>query len=89
MSAIKLLIINPNSSQSITDALKRSLTSASNSVSLTFFTGPSDAPRGISDDVTARQSTECAMRVLVGHEPDGVGPKLESYDGILVCCCEL
>lgn len=95
MAKIRLLLINPNSSASITAALRRGLAGrrADDRVELEYFTGPPDAPRGISDAETARRSSECAWRELVGDEepagPGGLGKGLVGFDGFLVCCCKV
>ncbi|WRT69219.1 uncharacterized protein IL334_006203 [Kwoniella shivajii] len=81
--SFNLLIINPNSSSSITAALSASLSPhCPPNVTLTFF-NPSTGPKGISDPITAEQSTQACLSELTG--PDPTHP-IDKYDGVLVCC---
>ncbi|WVQ81390.1 hypothetical protein IAT38_003514 [Cryptococcus sp. DSM 104549] len=78
-----LLIINPNSSSSITAALSASLSpSCPPNTTLTFF-NPTTGPAGISDLITAQQSTEACLAELTG---ESAVHKLNAFDGVLVCC---
>lgn len=78
MAKASLLVINPNSSEVITDALRRSL-SAPPDTELHFMTGPSDAPPSINDPPTSIQSAHTTFRALQPLEE-------KPYDGYLICC---
>lgn len=81
---MSILIINPNSSKSITDGLRASLDPIKPArVQLDYFTAPSSAPTGISDFVTAVQTAYICFEQL---KVDGA---FEKHDGILICCCKL
>jgi len=78
--AKKLLLINPNSSQVVTDGIKASfekyILPSSISVSLSYFTCPPSGPPSIDDHVTSVLSASlCFLELL--H-------LLEEYDGFLV-----
>ncbi|GAA5971381.1 hypothetical protein JCM11641_008330 [Rhodosporidiobolus odoratus] len=80
MSA-RLLIINPNSTESITDGLRAALDPyCPPGMSLTYFTAPSQAPTGISDFRTGILTAAVCFEEL---EKSGA---LVTYDGFLVCC---
>ncbi|GAA5830592.1 hypothetical protein JCM11251_002525 [Rhodosporidiobolus azoricus] len=77
----RLLIINPNSTESITDGLRDALDPyCPPGVELSYFTGPNHAPTGISDFVTGIQTAAICFEEL---EKEGA---LGKYDGFLVCC---
>ncbi len=71
------LIINPNSSKSVTDNLEEILPVPPNTT-LKFYTGPPNAPPEIDGPETSRQSTEACFPDLRDHYMD--------HDGFLVCC---
>lgn len=81
-SPIKILIFNPNSSQSITDGLQNSLVALTeNNVQLTFLTGPKSSPESINDAITSIQSAhECFQMVKSQYN------SCSDFDAILVCC---
>jgi Asp/Glu/hydantoin racemase len=80
---IRLLILNPNSSSSITSALFAALSPHTPpGVTLTFH-NPSTGPPGIHDAVTAQQSTDACLSELTGASPT---LDLEDFDGVLVSC---
>ena len=81
-TGIKLLIINPNSSGSVTDGLKSILKSPPG-VNLTFYNPAPNtgAPPSINDISTGVAS---AQACIVDLEKKGA---IEEYDGFLVCCC--
>ncbi|KAG2732963.1 hypothetical protein G9P44_003953 [Scheffersomyces stipitis] len=75
---MKLLVINPNSSEKVTENLSKTVSSPEG-VELVFYTGPESAPREIVP------STSCASEQAV--LPDLVSKgAIEIYDGFLVCC---
>ncbi|CCH41151.1 Glutamate racemase [Wickerhamomyces ciferrii] len=71
------LIINPNSSKSVTDNLK-DLLPIPPKTKLEFYTGPSTAPPEIDGPETSRQSTEACFPDLRDNHM--------KHDGYLVCC---
>lgn len=81
--SIRILIINPNSSSVITDGLRASLTSVPPDVELSFYTGPTSSPSAITDITTAVLSASACWEDIQARD------LLKSYDGFLVCCCEL
>ncbi|KAK0435206.1 Asp/Glu/hydantoin racemase [Armillaria borealis] len=79
MAPASILVINPNSSQLITDGLAETLV-APPEAKLTFYTAPSHAPPSINDIVTANlTATACFQDILEKQ-------LLEKHDGFLVCC---
>ena len=78
---ITLLVINPNSSQSVTDGLK-SVLQPPPSVILEFYTAPSNAPDSIMDLTTGVLSGAVCFEHMKSKE------LLDRYDGYLVCCCK-
>jgi len=80
---ISLLIINPNSSKSITDGLKLALTPLTPpATKLTFYTAPNTAPSAISDLTTGMQSANACYDDIITQD------LISRHDGFLVCCCE-
>lgn len=79
-----ILVINPNSSKSITDGLQSALEAlCPAAVKLEFYTAPSYAPAAISDFRTMNTtSTHCYEDLLKRGA-------FQRYDAFLVCCCEL
>ncbi|KAJ3573117.1 hypothetical protein NP233_g2632 [Leucocoprinus birnbaumii] len=76
-----LLIINPNSSQSITDGLAEALTALTPpGTELTFYTAPKNAPPAIIDLTTGVQSANVCFEDILNR---GL---LDDHDGFLVCC---
>ncbi|KAL5529285.1 hypothetical protein ACEPAG_5270 [Sanghuangporus baumii] len=76
-----LLIINPNSSKSVTDGLRTSLDPfAPPGTCLSYFTAPSPAPTAISDTITANLTATYCYQDLIDRNA------FEQYDGFLVCC---
>lgn len=73
---IRLLVINPNTSDSITRALKRAIgSSIPADVNVTFFT-PSTGVPSINDDETAAISSSACLREI----------DASNCNGMLVCC---
>ncbi|THH04500.1 hypothetical protein EW146_g10160 [Bondarzewia mesenterica] len=79
MSIARILVINPNSSASVTDGMKAVLV-APPQTSLTFYTAPTDSPPSI-DNATAASfsATICFTDIHSQH-------RLDFFDGFLVCC---
>ncbi|WWC70503.1 uncharacterized protein I206_104454 [Kwoniella pini CBS 10737] len=77
-TSTSILVVNPNSSFSITRAIKQSLEPhIPLGVTAEFF-NPSTGPAGISDPATAQSSCEACMEELPGL--------VDKYDGVLVAC---
>lgn len=83
MAEVHLLVINPNSSESITKGLQASLEPFTPpGVRLSYFTAPSHAPKAIINAVTAIQTAAFCYEALLESGA------LSKYDGFLVCCCK-
>lgn len=76
--SLGLLIINPNSSKSVTDNLEFILTAPPHTT-LTFYTGPPNAPPEIIDYETSLSSANACF-------PELRDSYINKYDGFLVCC---
>ncbi|KAJ3516542.1 hypothetical protein NLJ89_g1059 [Agrocybe chaxingu] len=76
---ITLLVINPNSSESVTDGLQDVLVPPPGVV-LEFYTGPGNAPAQIMDTTTGVLSAARCFEDMVSEH------LVEKYDGFLVCC---
>lgn len=79
-SSRSILVINPNSSKSMTEALYPIIEPviSSSSVSVQYFTGPPKCPPSINDQETAELSAEVCLPILL--------PELTEHDGFLVAC---
>ena len=75
-----ILVINPNSSESVTSGLRDTL-SPPPDTTLTFYTAPSHAPPSINDLTTANLTATACFKDI---RAKGL---VELYDGFLVCCC--
>ncbi|KAM0746365.1 hypothetical protein T439DRAFT_319029 [Meredithblackwellia eburnea MCA 4105] len=81
MSAIKILVINPNSSKSITNGLQEALDPVCPpGVELSYYTAPAHAPPSINDFQTATLTAVACYQDILEKK------LTESYDGFLVCC---
>ncbi|KZS97059.1 hypothetical protein SISNIDRAFT_437020 [Sistotremastrum niveocremeum HHB9708] len=79
--AVRILVVNPNSSQSITDCISSILSEYGTSdLSINFFTGPEGAPPAINDDETSVQSTAACLPLLLESHA------LETYSAFLIAC---
>lgn len=75
---MRILIINPNSSQKVTNDIKSVI--SSDTIDFEFYTAPSSAPAEIDNDDTAKLSESVVLPdLLAGHY-------LERFDGFLVGC---
>ena len=80
--SVSLLIVNPNSSQSVTDGLESSLRPYTPpGVTLTFYTGPKESPLSINNITDEILSSAVCFKDL---QERGL---LDKYDGFLICCC--
>lgn len=78
-----LLVINPNSSQSITAGLRECLEPLKQAdVELSYFTAPAQAPIAIVDTITANQTATYCYDELIRSGATG------QYDAFLICCCK-
>lgn len=78
-----LLIINPNSSRSITDGLIDALTPLTPlGTKLVFYTAPNTAPSAITDSTTGIQSANSCYNDIITQD------LINRHDGFLVCCCK-
>jgi len=76
---MSILVINPNSSQKVTDNLEKILV-APPGIELAFYTGPPEAPKEIDGERTLRLSEKAVL-------PDLLKKNLHTkYLGYLVCC---
>lgn len=78
--SVALLVINPNSTASVTDGL-RAILPPPPGVTLDFYTAPPTAPPAISDATTGVLSAAACFADISAR---GL---LDAYDGFLVCCC--
>ncbi|GAA5976706.1 hypothetical protein JCM10908_005602 [Rhodotorula pacifica] len=78
----RLLVINPNSTEAITDGLRESLETVQlpDEFVVGYYTAPAHAPTGISNFVTGIQTAASCFEAL---REEGA---FETYDGFLVCC---
>ncbi|QPG75417.1 hypothetical protein FOA43_002771 [Brettanomyces nanus] len=77
----RLLILNPNSSETITSTMATLVAHPSPGCELTFMTAPPDAPASINNPQEGMQSAAACMR-LFRSDPR----KYLCYDGYLICC---
>lgn len=83
MAEVNLLVINPNSSESITNGLQASLGPLTPpGARLSYFTAPPHAPKAIINTVTAIQTAAFCYEALLESGA------LSKYDGFLICCCK-
>lgn len=79
----RILILNPNSSESMTAAVADALRAYSGPSELTFATGPPECPAEINGPETAELSARGCWRLL----GDAAGPLYHGrFDGIVVAC---
>lgn len=84
---MKILVINPNSSASMTDSVAKALGGNGNAngivYDIVFATGPGDSPPEINDEKTAVQSAESCWKVL----GDSRNPLYyANFHGIVIAC---
>lgn len=80
--SLTLLIINPNSSRSVTEGLEDVLRPPPG-IKLEYYTAPSSAPDSIMDITTGVLSGATCFEDL---RSKGL---IDIYDGFLVCCCNV
>ncbi|KAI2625047.1 Asp/Glu/hydantoin racemase [Hypoxylon sp. NC1633] len=79
----KILVLNPNSSQDMTDGLNAVIDSVDlqYSTEIYTYTGPSEAPSSINDGNDLEQSTKAVLNDTLRQNPDCL-----DYDGVVVAC---
>ncbi|KAI1371106.1 Asp/Glu/hydantoin racemase [Hypoxylon crocopeplum] len=79
----KILVLNPNSSQAMTDGMKTVIDAVDlpYSSEVYTYTGPPEAPSSINDGKDLEQSTEAVLNHIWRAHPDGL-----DYDGVVVAC---
>ncbi|CAE6474098.1 unnamed protein product [Rhizoctonia solani] len=78
----KILVINPNSSQSMTESLVKMFQTSPPPahVTLSFFTGPTECPKSIDDEKGCHASAAACLSLLLP------GVHAHEYDAYLVAC---
>ncbi|CAE6443962.1 unnamed protein product [Rhizoctonia solani] len=78
----KILVINPNSSQSMTESLVTMFQTSPPPahITLSFFTGPADCPKSIDDEEGCHASAKACLSLLLPSVHTQV------YDAYLVAC---
>ncbi|KAH7634101.1 Asp/Glu/hydantoin racemase [Sordaria sp. MPI-SDFR-AT-0083] len=82
---IRILILNPNSSQSMTEGMKKAISSLNlpDTIKIDYYTAPT-GPASINDGDDVQKS---AQEVLKDLSPNGQNSQLlQSNDAVLVCC---
>ncbi|KAF9880666.1 hydantoin racemase [Colletotrichum karsti] len=90
---IKILVINPNSSEDMTRGMEKAIQGMplhdadlsflfrlAQSLEIHTYTAPSGSPASINDDTDIKLSTEVVLKDLASSE------ELEKFDGVLVAC---
>lgn len=84
---LDLLVINPNSSRSMTEEIARSIAAVESfrafAFRATYLTGPAGAPAQIDGEETSRQSSEACLPLLLDSRSEY---HFQRFDGILVAC---
>ncbi|KAI0440425.1 hydantoin racemase [Xylaria telfairii] len=77
----KILLLNPNSSSSMTDGMKTAIESVNlpQSTEIYTYTAPPDSPASINDEADIKQSTDAVLADLETITS-------QRYDGIVVAC---
>ncbi|CCK70058.1 Dcg1p KNAG_0D03100 [Huiozyma naganishii CBS 8797] len=89
MSQIHILVVNPNSSESMTHEVEQNIRALfkkelnSKSLALTFATGPASAPLQIDGKESSLRSAEACLPMLTDA---GSVYFYNKYDGVLVAC---
>ncbi|KIW68246.1 hypothetical protein PV04_04203 [Phialophora macrospora] len=82
----QILLINPNSTRSMTEAMLHSLRpNVPSNVELTGYTAPYPAPTAIESTTDAIMSTEAVLRDLAKHAAPN-GETVQNFDGMIVAC---
>ncbi|KAI9881317.1 MAG: hypothetical protein M1823_006668, partial [Watsoniomyces obsoletus] len=82
----QILLINPNSTRSMTDAmLVHARPSLPSGIELTGYTAPYPAPTAIESVTDAIMSTEAVLRDLAKYAASN-GETVQNFDGMIVAC---
>lgn len=83
-----LLVVNPNSTRSMTDALRANVPEyfKEQGVTFTYFTGPASAPPQIDGPESSRESTDACLPPLTEHDAASGLPYFDTFDGVLIAC---
>ncbi|KAK3388256.1 Asp/Glu/hydantoin racemase [Sordaria brevicollis] len=81
---IKILILNPNSSASMTEGMQKSISTLNlpDNITLTYYTAPSSSPASINDGADVQLSASVVLNDL-GSSSSSL---LQNHDAVLVCC---
>ncbi|KAM0326115.1 hypothetical protein ACHAQA_006708 [Verticillium albo-atrum] len=77
---INILVINPNSSQPMTQGMETAIKGMTSSDVIYTYTAPPESPPSIDNDEHIQSSTEIVLKDLANSG------ELEKYDGVLVAC---
>ncbi|KAI1643948.1 Asp/Glu/hydantoin racemase [Daldinia loculata] len=79
----KILVLNPNSSEAMTDGMNTVIGSIDlpYSTEIHTYTGPEGAPASINDGKDLEESTTAVLKDLETSYPNGV-----DYDGVVIAC---
>ncbi|CAI4065648.1 hypothetical protein SUVZ_09G1870 [Saccharomyces uvarum] len=86
MTEASVLVINPNSSKSMTASLQEAIekTFPRKSYNISYFTGPNTSPPQIDGLETSVQSMEACLPLLVADK--GSKYYYQKFDGVLIAC---
>ncbi|CAI2042002.1 hypothetical protein SEUBUCD650_0I02010 [Saccharomyces eubayanus] len=86
MTEANILVVNPNSSKSMTASLQEAIekTFPRKSYKVSYFTGPDTSPSQIDGWETSMQSMEACLPLLVGDK--GSKYNYRKFDGVLIAC---
>ncbi|KAK3352155.1 Asp/Glu/hydantoin racemase [Neurospora tetraspora] len=81
---IRILILNPNSSKSMTGGMEKSISTLNlpDNIEISYYTAPSDSPASINDGTDVQTSASVVLNDL-GSDPQDLKDYL---DAVLVCC---
>lgn len=81
MNSKKILILNPNSSKSVTRSMIQLVQKPPAGFELVFMTAPKDAPATIDNEIDAEKSAKACMNLFKSNPK-----KFLCFDGYLICC---
>ena len=94
-STMRLLLINPNSTESMTSAAAARISSyldaaypgkARDNFEVSLFTGPPDAPAQIDGEEASRESAAKCLPLLCQRATPSSRKYFDTFDGVLVAC---
>lgn len=82
----KILVVNPNSSKTMTDSLQETIekTFSKESFKISYFTGPDASPRQIDGEETSIESMKACLPLIVDDQESVY--YFQNFDGILIAC---